>query len=67
MLNGVTKTSKNETKKQKRGFLGISSCTLEASLLGNMVKGKGMLRAAYGNKEGKGMLKTGYGSLIKKN
>ena len=67
MLNGVTKTIKNETKKQKRGFLGISLGTLGASLLGSMVKGKGMLRAGYGNKEGKGMLKTGYGSLIKKN
>ena len=55
MLNAVTKTIKNQTKKQKKGFLGISLCTLGASLLGNMVTGKGMLRAGYGNKEGKGM------------
>ena len=25
-------------------------------------KGKGMLRAGYGNKKGKGMLRAGYGS-----
>ena len=67
MLNGVTKTIKIETKKQKKGFLGILLCTLGASLLGNMVTGKGMLRAGYGNKEEKGMLKTGYRALIKKN
>ena len=41
--------------------------TLGASLLRNMLTGKGMLRAGYGNKEGKEMLKTGCGSLIKKN
>ena len=41
--------------------------TLGASLLRNMLTGKGMLRAGYGNKEGKGMLKTGYRALIKKN
>ena len=58
MLNGVTKTIKNETKKQKGGFLGMLLRTLGASLLGNMLTGKGMLRAGYGNKEGKGILKT---------
>ena len=36
--------------------------TLGASLLGNMLTGKGMLRAGYGNKEGKGMLRPGCGS-----
>ena len=33
--------------------------TLGASLLGNMLAGKGMLRAGYGH--GKGMLRPGYG------
>ena len=65
-MNGGTKTIKNETKEQKGGFLGMLLCTLGASLLGNMLTGKGMLRAGYGNKEGKAMLKAGYGSLIKK-
>ena len=36
--------------------------TLGASLLGNMLTGKGILRAGYGNKEGKGILRAGYGS-----
>ena len=36
--------------------------TLGDSLLGNMLTGKGILRAGYGNKEGKGMLRAGYGS-----
>ena len=40
--------------------------TLGASLLGNMLAGKGMLRGGYGNKEGKRVLRAGYGSLIKK-
>ena len=40
--------------------------TLEASLLGNMLAGKGMLRAGYGNKEGKGIVRASYGSSIKK-
>ena len=31
-------------------------------LTGNMLTGKGMLRAGYGNKKGKGMLRAGYGS-----
>ena len=65
-MNGGTKTIKNETKEQKGGFLGMLLCTLGASLLGNMLTRKGMLRAGYGNKEGKAMLKAGYGSLIKK-
>ena len=55
LLKGVTKTIKNETKEQKGGFLGMLLGTLGASLLGNMLTGKGMLRAGYGNKEGKGM------------
>ena len=56
--------------KQKNKTGEFSECyqvPLEASLLGNMLTGKGMLRAGYGNKEGKEMLKTGCGSLIKKN
>ena len=31
--------------------------TLGTSLLGNMLTGKGILRASYENKEGKGILK----------
>ena len=66
LLNEVTKTIKNETKKQKRGFLGMVLGTLEASLLGNMLAGKSNVRAGYGNEEGKGMLRAGSGSKKKK-
>ena len=50
LLKGVTKTIENETKEQKGGFLGMLLGTLEASFLGNMLTGKGMLRAGYGCK-----------------
>ena len=45
LLKGITKTIENETKKQKGGFLGILVGTLGASLFGNMLTGKGLLRA----------------------
>ena len=32
------------------------------SLSGNMLTGKGILRAGYGNKEGKRVLRAGYGN-----
>ena len=66
LMKGVTKTIKNETKEQKGGFLGMLLRTLGPSSLGNMLAGKGMLRAGYGNKEGKGMLRAGYVSSTKK-
>ena len=49
LWKGVTKTIKNETKEQKGGFLGMLLGTLGAGLLGNMLTGKGMLRAGYGS------------------
>ena len=49
LLKGVTKTIKNETKEQKGGFLGMLLATLGASLLGNMLTGKGVLRSGYQN------------------
>ena len=45
LLKGITKTIENETKNQKGGFLGILVGTLGASLFGNMLTGKGLLRA----------------------
>ena len=50
LLKGVTKTIKNETKEQKGGFLSMLLGTLGASLLGNLLSGKGIVRAGYGNK-----------------
>ena len=49
-------------QKKKRGFFGMLLETLGASLLGNMLAGKGIVKAGYGYREGKGMLGAGYGS-----
>ena len=44
LIKGVSETIKNDAKEQKGGFLGISLCTLGASLLGNLLAGKGTVR-----------------------
>ena len=62
LLKGVTKTIKNETKEQEGGFLGMLLGTLGASLLGNMLAGKGIVRTGYWNKKGTEMLRACYGS-----
>ena len=51
LLKGVTKTIENETKEQKGGFLSMLFGTLGASLLGNLLSGKGFLRAGEGIKK----------------
>ena len=60
-LKGVTKTIKNKTKEQKRGFLIMLLGALGASLLGNLLTGKGIVRAGSGNKKGKGIARAGTG------
>ena len=45
LLEGVSETIKNEAKEQKGGFLSLLLGTLGASLLGNMLAGKGVIRA----------------------
>ena len=44
LLKVVTKTIKNEIKEQKGGFLSMLLSTLGASLLGNLLSGKGTVR-----------------------
>ena len=56
-LKGVTKTIKNETKEQKGGFLSMLG-TLGASLFGNILEGKGVVRAVSANKKGKGIVRA---------
>ena len=56
LLEGVSQTIKNETKKQKGGFLSMLLGTLGAVLLGNMLAGKGVVRA------GEGIVRAGYES-----
>ena len=61
LLKGVTNTIKNEAKEQKGGFLSMLLGTLGTSLLGNLLPGKGIVRAGSGrpsssasqNKKGK--------------
>ena len=65
LLKGVTETVKNETKEQKGGFLSVLLGTLGASLLGNLLTGKGFVRAGYGNNKGKGTVRAGYGNQLK--
>ena len=60
MLIGVTKTIKNKPKEQKGGFLSMLLDTLGASLLGNMLAGKGIVRAVSGNRKGKWIVRVGY-------
>ena len=61
LLKGVTSTIKNETKEQKGGFLSMLLGTLGASLLGNLLSGKGIVRAGSGNNKGKGIVRAGSG------
>ena len=65
-MKGVTKRVKNEVKYHPGGALAMILGTLTASLLGNLLTGKGTIRAGYGNKQGEGTIKAGYGSSIKK-
>ena len=62
LLKGETKTMKNENKEQKGGFSSMSLSTLGASLLGNLLTGKGILRAGSGNKKGKRIVRAGSGN-----
>ena len=62
LLKGVTNAIKDETEEQKGGFVSMLLGTLEASLLGNVLTGKGIVRAGSGNhsKKGKGIVRAGY-------
>ena len=56
LLKGVNETIQNEAKEQKGGFLSMLLGTLDASLLGNILAGKGINRA------GEGIVRAGYGN-----
>ena len=56
LSDGITETVKNEVKEQKGGFLSMLLGTLGGSLLGNMLAGRGVIRA------GEGTITAGYGS-----
>ena len=58
ILKGVSERIWNEAKEQKGGFLSMLLDTIGASLLGNILAGKGMNRA------GERFIRTDYGSSI---
>ena len=58
LLKGVSKTIENGTKEQRGGFLSILLGTLGASLLGNLLTGKGIMRA------GNGIVRAGEGNVV---
>ena len=62
LLKRITKTTEDKKKEQKRGFLGMLLGILVASLLGNMLTEKVILRAGYGTKKVKGVVRARYGS-----
>ena len=69
LLKGVSETIQNEAKEQKGGFLSMLLGTLGASLLGNLLTGRGIYRAGKGkgkgiNRAGEGVLRAGYGNKM---
>ena len=65
LLKGVTETVQNEVKEQKGGFLSMLLGTLGASLLGNLLTGRGVNTAEKGraiNRAGEEIVREGYGN-----
>ena len=65
LLKGVFEIVQNEVKEEKGGFLSMLFGTLGASLLGNLLTGRGVNRAGKGrgiNRAGEGMVIAGYGN-----
>ena len=61
LLKRASETVQNEVKEQKGGFLSMLLGTLGASLLGNLLTGRGIYRAR--KSKGKGVLRAGEGVL----
>ena len=76
LLKGVTEAVQNEVKEQKGGFLSMLLGTLGASLLGNLLTGKGAIATSQGrgiyragkgkgiNRAGEGIVRAGYGNKM---
>ena len=56
LSEGVSETIQNEAGEQRGGFISMLFGTLDASLLGNILAGKGINRA------GEGIVRAGYGN-----
>ena len=67
LLKGVTESVENEVKEQKGEFLSMLLGTLGASLLGNLLTGKGIHRTRKGkgiHRAGEGIVKAGKGNSM---
>ena len=67
LLKGISETAQNEAREQKGGFVSMLLGTLGASLLGNVLAGKGVIakskRQGRGiNRSGEGIVRAGYGN-----
>ena len=59
LIKGVSETVENEAKEEKGGFLNMLLATLGASLLGNLLAGKG----AIATSQGRGTIRAGEGTV----
>ena len=62
IVKSFEETITNEAKEQKSGFLSMLLGELDASLLGNLLTGKGVMRAGEGpiaESQGRGAIRTG--------
>ena len=73
-IKGFSETNKNEAREQKGGFIGMLLDTLVASLLWNLLIGKGAIATSQGRKRsktlatpasmpGQGTIRTGEGTI----
>ena len=74
LLKGVSETIQNDANEQNGGFLSMLLGTLSASLLGNILAGKGVIAKSVSeetkskrqgwelNRAGEGSVRAGYGS-----
>ena len=64
LLKGVTESVQNEVKYQKGEFLGMLLGTLSASLLGNLLTGKGVNKKGKRiHRAGEGIVRAGEGNM----
>ena len=64
LSKGITESVQNETKDQKGGFLNMLSGTLGASLLENLLTGKGVNKKRKGiHRAGEGIVRAGKGNM----
>ena len=64
LLKGVTESVQNEIKEQKGGLLSMLLGTLGATLLGNLLTGKGVNKKGNGiHRAGEGIVRVGEGNM----